>query len=755
MIALLSFVYAQIAAADPAAVAESNRIIDQSIGMWRIENAQTFARDPVATFSPDGTQIVALVARGRVADGYNEFELRKFSLSSDSGSSRVGDNVVFRRSTTGNPAAISAVRWIGDGSKIVLLASVDTAAPNQNQVYVIDARTGKAEQRTRASARIISYGVSADGNTIVYAAQVPVDTTARYAQRMNGVVAAAGQPGFLFDADVTYDSNVELFVESAGNPGRRLFKTRRETLDYFDRSGFIEVSPDGRSAILGMHLMDSLPPRWNSYKAAQLRDFIDDREIPPPTYGLIDLQSGRLSLLIDAPSVWGGTTAAWSPDSRHVFVTGYLPLDSADSTAMRVGKSGGGVIHVDVTSRNAQLVTDGVWRIARVASRGDTVSLVRALGYPASAGVAARRGVSARTLVGAGGRWRMIDSTEFASELFNAGSAVTANDRTVVGINESVDRPPQLIAYDRRGKTTRVITSLNPTLKDLPRGAIRRVSWTSARGDVWDAHLVTPVGYVKGRRYPAVIMIMDMGYNDQYVLDGRFYKASYPIQALANRGIVVLMTYFPKVFSDNYVKPVEREIILSGTDGAFEYLVREGVADSAKIGITGFSHSGYVAQYAITHSRHRYAAAIAIDNFDGGYVGYVVFNHVSSMNGIDEFYGGNPFGPAMATWQKEAPGFTAQRVRTPVLFEEHGSRPLSVTPTSVVLGWESYTGLRRLGKPAELVRYTYGQHILEKPLERFSSMHRQVDWLTFWLKDEMDPAPSKKNQYQRWTAMRK
>jgi hypothetical protein len=162
-----------------------------------------------------------------------------------------------------------------------------------------------------------------------------------------------------------------------------------------------------------------------------------------------------------------------------------------------------------------------------------------------------------------------------------------------------------------------------------------------------------------------------------------------------------------------------------------------------------------VAQYAITHSRHRYAAAIAIDNFDGGYVGYVVFNHVSSMNGIDEFYGGNPFGPAMATWQKEAPGFTAQRVRTPVLFEEHGSRPLSVTPTSVVLGWESYTGLRRLGKPAELVRYTYGQHILEKPLERFSSMHRQVDWLTFWLKDEMDPAPSKKNQYQRWTAMRK
>jgi hypothetical protein len=348
----------------------------------------------------------------------------------------------------------------------------------------------------------------------------------------------------------------------------------------------------------------------------------------------------------------------------------------------------------------------------------------------------------------------MIDSTEFASELFNAGSGVTASDRAVVGISENVDRIPQLTVFDRRTKTTRVITALNPTLKELPRGAIRRVKWTSARGDEWDAHLVTPVGYVPGRRYPAVVMVMDMGYNDQYVLDGRFYKASYPIQALANRGIVVLMTYFPRVFSENYVKPVERDIILSGTDGAFEYLVREGVADSARIGITGFSHSGYVVQYSIAQSRHRYAAAIAIDNFDGGYIGYIVFNHISTMNGVEDFYGGTPFGPAISTWLREAPPFTPQRVRTPVLFEEHGSRPLSVTPGSNVLGWESYTGLRRLGKPAELVRYTYGQHILEKPLERFSSMHRQVDWLTFWLKDEIDPMPSKQDQYRRWGAMR-
>jgi dipeptidyl aminopeptidase/acylaminoacyl peptidase len=646
------------------------------------------------------------------------------------------------------------VRWFGDGTRIALLAAVDSAGSNQNQVYVIDTKTKQATRRTNSATRIFSYSISNDAATIVYAAQVAADTAAQYIERVNGVVALAGQPGFLFDSDRPFDSNIAVFVESDGRAPRRQFVTRRAIIDYFERSGFVEISPDGRSAILGMHLLDSVPPRWQGYKSETIRDFIDSREIAPPTYGLIDLQTGQVSLLIDAPSVWGGTTAAWSADGKTIFATGFLPLDSANQTAMRLSASGGGIIEIDAASRKSRLVIDGIWRIARVASRGDTVTVIRALGYPANLDSAARRGVSARTLVRDRDSWRMIDSTDFATALFNSGSAVVANDQVVVGINETVDHAPQLTSYDRRSKGTRAVTSLNPTLSDLPRGAIRRVKWTSSRGDEWEAHLVTPVGYVKGRRYPAVIMVMDMGYNDQYVLDGRFYKAAYPVQALANRGIAVLMTYFPRVFTQNYVKPVEREIILTGTDGAFEYLVREGLADSAKIGITGFSHSGYVVQYALTQSRHRYGAAVAIDNFDGGYVNYIVFNHVTNMNGIDEFYGGHPFGPAMSTWQREAPAFASARVRTPLLLEPHGSNRLGRTPTSVVSGWETFTALRRLGKPVELVRYTYGLHILEKPLERYSSMHRQVDWLTFWLKGEMDPAPSKRDQYQRWTAMR-
>jgi len=465
------------------------------------------------------------------------------------------------------------------------------------------------------------------------------------------------------------------------------------------------------------------------------------------------LKTKRLSLLVDAPSVWGGTAAAWSPDGSYVFVTGYLPLDSTDSVAARSARSAGGVVEVDFSSGRTRLVTDGVWQIAHVSNGGDTLSLTRQ-GQRGSAAGVGRTGVSARTFVRDDAGWRLADSTEYAFDIFHTWGAVTATDRLVVGVNETLDSAPELAVVDRRTGRGAVITSLTPGLAKLPRGAIRRVEWKSSRGDVWEAHLVTPVGYNQGTRYPAVVMIMDMSYRDSYVLDGRMYKSSYPVQALANRGFVVLMTYFPPVFFEHYVKPAEREIILTGTDGAFEYLVHEGLADSTRIGITGFSHAGYVTQYAITHSAHRYAAALAMDNFNASYVGYIIFNYRSTMNAMEDFYGGSPFGPTLSQWQKEAPGFASAKVRTPLMLQVHGSGRLGETPTSNIASWESYAALSRLGKPVELVRYAYGQHILEKPIEQYSAASRQIDWLTFWLKDETDPSPDKREQYRRWQGMR-
>jgi dipeptidyl aminopeptidase/acylaminoacyl peptidase len=754
--ALLTIVVAQTVAA-AAAVAGSDRIIEQSVAMWRIANSTSGTAKALAAISADGMRVAVVLSRGLVQRGVSEYELRVYDLNRSGPKPVVTkETAVLRRFTPGNAPAIRAARWLADGRTLAVLAIPNEASPDAHQVYVIDTRNSVATQRTSSRIPILSYGISDDGATIVYATRVPADTLIRERERLSGVVAGADEPGFQFDTNAPYGRDVELFVQPANGPFRSVHRTRSgkvtQPVEFFERSGFIEVSPDGSQAIIGMHFPDSIPIRWRGYKSELVRDFIDVREHSPPTYGLLDLATNRFSFLLDAPSVWGGTAAVWSPDGRFAFVTGFLPVDSTDSAAVRSARSAGGVLVVDVSSRTARPVLDGVWQFAHVSQNGDTVSLTRP-GQRGSTTGAGRSGVSTRRLVREGREWRVTDSTSYTSELFHTWGAVTASDQIVVGIHETLDSAPELAVVDRRSGRGAVITSLNPALRTLPRGSINRVEWKSSRGDVWEAHLVTPVGYKPGSRYAAVIMIMDMSYRDGYVLDGRMYKSAYPVQALANRGMVVLMTYFPPVFFEHYVRPLEREIILAGTDGAFEYLVREGLADSARIGITGFSHAGYVTQYAITHSSHRYAAAIAMDNFNASYLSYIIFNFRSTMNAMEDYYGGSPFGAAITTWQKEAPGFAVARVRTPLLLEQHGSGRLGETPTSNISSWETFAGLSRLGKPVELIRYRYGQHILEKPMEQYSSARRQVDWLSFWLKDEVDGSDAKVEQYRRWKAM--
>lgn len=754
----LGLVFCQLAFASAPEVSASDRVLDGALGMWRIENSTPSSKSPLGIFSPDGARLAIVVSRGQLADNVTESELRSYKLAATGAREAASEEILLRRTTRGNAPAIDGVRWLRQAHSIAFLGMPQgRSSDDARQVYVMDLKNRLPVQRTHSPTPILGYGISDDGLTIVYAAKVVVDSAARERQRLSGVIASGDQVGFLYDSNTRYGQELDYFVQRGKGPARRVYRApsaqRTSPVQYFESAGFVEVSPNGRNAIVGMHMLPSTPPIWLRYRAGELRDFIDERKQSPPTYALIDVPSGTVGLLMDSPSTWGGTTARWSPDGKRVFVMGYLPIDSANPSSSAVAQRSGSVLEVELSTRRVRTVAAGLWRIANVATGGDTVLLSRD-GYTAArdSGGTLRK-ISTRTIVRADSTWRTIDSTDLAPGTLHPAAAVVGGLRFIAGINETLDRAPEVSVFDRLTGQTRVITSLNPQLAQLPRGAIRRVTWTSSRNDKWEGHLVIPVGYSPDKRYPAVIMMMDMNYNDEFVLDGRFYRSAYPVQALANRGIAVLMAYFPPIFYTHYVDSLERPIILGGMDGAFDFLVREGVADSTRVGITGFSHSGFVVQYSISKSKHRYAAAVAIDNFDASYLGYMLFQNVAGMQRIDTFYGGNPFGPAMDAWRREAPGFTLADVHTPLLLEYHNAHTIGEQGTNVA-GWETYAGLRSLRQPVELARYPYGEHVLRKPSESNSSARRQVDWLTFWLEGEIDPAVSKRDQYARWTDMK-
>ncbi len=94
--------------------------------------------------------------------------------------------------------------------------------------------------------------------------------------------------------------------------------------------------------------------------------------------------------------------------------------------------------------------------------------------------------------------------------------------------------------------------------------------------------------------------------------------------------------------------------------------------------------------------------------------------------------------------------FNPVRVLTPLLLETHNPYYSGDTGGTRFWSWEVYAGLKRFGKPVELVRYAYGDHTLVRPLEQLSSATRQMDWLRYWLQGYEDPAGDKAVQYTRW-----
>jgi dipeptidyl aminopeptidase/acylaminoacyl peptidase len=161
------------------------------------------------------------------------------------------------------------------------------------------------------------------------------------------------------------------------------------------------------------------------------------------------------------------------------------------------------------------------------------------------------------------------------------------------------------------------------------------------------------------------------------------------------------------------------------------------------VGIIGFSRTSYYTESALEHAPQRYAAAVIADGVDESYMQYLLFGEGPDINEQELIYGDKPFGAGLKNWERGAPGFSLDRVQTPLMIQ-------AIAATSVLAEWEIYASLRLQKKPVEMIYFPGGQHVLQKPLERLASQQSSVDWFRFWLQGYEDPAAEKAEQYRRW-----
>jgi dipeptidyl aminopeptidase/acylaminoacyl peptidase len=148
-------------------------------------------------------------------------------------------------------------------------------------------------------------------------------------------------------------------------------------------------------------------------------------------------------------------------------------------------------------------------------------------------------------------------------------------------------------------------------------------------------------------------------------------------------------------------------------------LIERGIADGGRMFVSGGSYGGFMTSWIVGHSdRFRAATAVAavIDQ-----------TSMALTSEIPEFslfqMGGTPW-EQPDEYEKRSPLSYLPAVRTPVLVV-HWEGDLRVP---VSQGEELYTGLRLLGKEAELVRYPGGFHILRTPSQAVDWAKRLLAW---------------------------
>jgi dipeptidyl aminopeptidase/acylaminoacyl peptidase len=158
--------------------------------------------------------------------------------------------------------------------------------------------------------------------------------------------------------------------------------------------------------------------------------------------------------------------------------------------------------------------------------------------------------------------------------------------------------------------------------------------------------------------------------------------------------------------------------------GAVDWLVKQGIADSARLGVAGWSYGGILTDYLIA-SDTRFKAASS-----GAGTGFTL-----SLYGVDQYINqyNNELGPPWKSIDRylkiSYPLLKADRIKTPTLFMS-GEKDFNV-PTA---GSEQmYQALRTLGVPTELIIYPGQFHGISIPSYQRDRLDRWIAWFGKYL----------------------
>lgn len=323
----------------------------------------------------------------------------------------------------------------------------------------------------------------------------------------------------------------------------------------------------------------------------------------------------------------------------------------------------------------------------------------------------------------------------------------------LICLRESSTGPRRIVSLNPATGQDRLLFNPNPDFARFSMPHVERMELSNPFGIEAFADFVYPNDYRPGQSYPLIVV----QYQSRGFLRGGTGDET-PILALAARGYAVLSFDRPLVYGFHFregatsydemdrrsVKDlIDRRSVLASLDGAIDSLVRRGIVDAHRIGITGLSDGASAVQYAALNS----------SKFAAGVMSNCCWEPTQS--GVHGPRIGDQFRrtgwpaiiePAEAFWSRLSFIRNSARVAFPILMQ--------IADVEYLSALEPFDALKASGKPVDLFVFPDEHHIKWQPAHRLAIYRRTIAWFDFWLKDSPAEKSLMPADAARWEAMR-
>src|SRR5258708_36260080 len=157
-------------------------------------------------------------------------------------------------------------------------------------------------------------------------------------------------------------------------------------------------------------------------------------------------------------------------------------------------------------------------------------------------------------------------------------------------------------------------------------------------------------------------------------------------RAFASRGIAVLQ--LDDINGPTLGKPNEADVVYECYVSALDLLAEEGLIDRTRVGVIGFSRTGWYALDSLAFHPAMFAVATLAEGTNMSFGEFLMSaDRGQTSVRIEGIMEARPYGAGMLRWIERSPGFNIDKIRAPVLFQVHN-------PAGLILRWDIYSMLR-------------------------------------------------------------